>query len=367
MAKPLSSLISTGLVLLAVMTGTPACTQSPRADSTAADQGQLPQTSPWEEVGQLPTPLESHKMLVLGDFVYSLGGWNETKGIHEDVFVAPFTPADTLDDWQETTAPLPLKLQHHEVFTHDSAIYVLGGDNGFWDGSQVSDRILRAVPTATGDITEWVDVGRLPAPLTTHAIALLEDQVYVFGGSQTFRPDNVTVLDTIYRATLAPDGTISAFEELSPFPTPIGWLTTTVLDRRIFAVSGNTQFRPAQLVESVWVADVGADQSLAPFRQIGTTVPRRRHTTVLVDRTLVVIGGGGARGVLSSVTAADIDDQGNLSPWRELPPLPETLYAHAAFVEDGYIYVSGGFLRYGSNDTSRRILRLPISELAATE
>lgn len=352
----LPKLLPASLLLLTVVGTTPACTlSSPPQPET---QSPTRAASAWETVGQLPTPLESHKMVPLDDFVYVIGGWNATKGIHEDVFFTQLTSEGRLENWQRTTVPLPLKLQHHEVVTHNSALYVLGGDNGFFPESSVSNRIFRAVPTPQGDITEWTDVGQLPAPVTIHATTLVDDQLYIVGGSPTFRPGDVPVTDQIFTARILPDGTFSQFESLTAFPTVIGWLTTTAIGQRIFAISGNTQFQPARLADTVWVADIGPDNQLSPFQPTSTLVPRRRHATVLIDRTLVVIAGGGARGVLASVEAATVDEQGQLSAWTSLPPLPQTLYAHAAFAQDGYVYVSGGFLRYGSTDTTRDIVRL---------
>ncbi|MGF1537696.1 MAG: Kelch repeat-containing protein [Elainellaceae cyanobacterium] len=357
----LSSLFSIGIALLATLAA-PACTLRD-ADSQNAPQqtAQNQQESQWEEAGELPLSLESHQMLALGDYVYLLGGWNETAGPYDDVFFTPLSPDGSLDDWQETTAALPLRLQHHAAIAHGGALYVLGGDNGFWDESTVSDRIFRAMPDATGDITTWEDVGQLPAPLTIHAVTMVDDQVYVMGGSNTFRP-GTTLVDTVFTAQIASDGTFGAFETLAPFPTPIGWMTATAVGRHIIAISGKTQFSPTQLTETVWRAAVGEDAQLSPFEAVSTTVPRERHATVRVNQTLVAIAGGGTDGVLSRVDAATIDPQGNLE-WKALSPLPEPRYAHAAFAHEGFIYVSGGFLRYGSNETSRKVFRLPFSSV----
>lgn len=324
--------------------------------------GQQQSDSPWQSVGQLPTPLESHQMMVLGDFAYVIGGWNETKGIHAEVFFTPVTPEGTFDTWQQTTAPLPLKLQHHTAIIHGDAFYVFGGDNGFWDASEVSNRILRAVPNAQGDITAWADVGELPEPLTIHGMTSLGDQIYILGGSSTFRPDDTTVIDRVWTATIADDGTVGDFQQLPPFPTPIGWVTATAVDNRIFAVAGTKQFRPSQLLDQVWVADILPDHTLSPFVPVGTIAARQRHATVAVDGSLVAIAGGAANQVLSTVEAAALDPEGNLGDWMPLPPLPESRYAHAAFVHGGHIYVSGGFIKYGSTETSTQILRLPWSE-----
>ncbi|MEO1593497.1 MAG: 4-oxalocrotonate tautomerase [Cyanobacteria bacterium J06632_22] len=265
------------------------------------------------------------------------------------------------DDWRTVSADLPARLQHHAVIVHNGAMYVLGGDNGFWEGSTVSDRIFRAIPTANGDITEWVEVGQLPVPLTVHAVTILNDQIYVMGGSQTFRP-GLTFEDTVFTAPFTEDGTVGDFDALATFPTPIGWLTAVALDQRIVALSGKTQFRPRQLSETVWIADVQTDGKLASFSSVSAMIPRQRHATVLVDRTVVVIAGGGEQQVMASVQAADVDEQGNMAAWQDLPPLPSPRYAHAAFTYNGDIYVSGGFVRYGSNETSADIFRLSLAD-----
>ncbi|MDJ0708350.1 MAG: 4-oxalocrotonate tautomerase [Leptolyngbyaceae cyanobacterium MO_188.B28] len=364
MIKRLPSCLTVGLALLTVMATATACNSLPDSlQNNAQGQGakHLQTVSDWKEAGELPLPLESHQMVVLGDFVYLLGGWNETRGPYADVYFTPLTPARTLDNWQATSAPMPLRLQHHAVVVHNDALYVLGGDNGFWDNSTVSDRIFRAIRNTQGDITDWVEVGKLPQPLTIHAVTLIGDQVYVLGGSNTFRP-GTQVVDTIFTAPILPDGVFGEFQSLTSFPTSIGWLTATAVGNQIIVISGKVEFSPTRLTETVWAADVNTDNQLSPFESVAVTTPRERHATVLVDRTLVVIAGGGANGALAMVEAAEVDPEGNLIAWMKLPPLPEPRYAHAAFAHDGYIYVSGGFLRYGSNETSRQVYRLPFGK-----
>ncbi len=318
------------------------------------------QQSQWQEVGKLPLPLESHQMIALGDFVYVLGGWNDTRGPYSDVFFTPLTAKGTLNNWQPTKVKMPLRLQHHAVITYDNAIYVLGGDNGFGENLPVSDRIFRAVPNNQGDITEWVDVGKLPQPLTIHSVSVIDDRLYVFGGSSTFAP-NTKMLNTVYTATILPTGKISSWQELDPLPTAMGWMTTTAIGRHIFTVSGKTQFSPSQLTETISRTATLLNGSISNLKPVGKTTPRERHATVKVNRTLVVIGGGGEKGVLADVEAIAIDEKGNLAERQALSPLPEPRYAHAALAHDGYIYVSGGFKRYGSNETSQKIFRLPIN------
>ncbi len=363
--------LTKGITLLAVLTTLSGCNLANSTESNfqnkvaqsglnQSKQTKSEEESEWQEIGELPLPLESHKMIALGEFAYVLGGWNDQKGPYSDVFFTALNSPKTLNNWKPTQVKMPLRLQHHAVITHNKAIYVLGGDNGFGENLPVSDRILRAVPNDQGDITEWVDVGKLPQPLTIHAVSLVDDRLYVFGGSSTFAP-NSKILNTVYTATISSTGNISSWQEFDPLKTPIGWQTTTAIGRHIFAVSGKSQFSPSKLTNTISRSSTLIEGSLSNFRPIGKTTPRERHATVKIDQTLVVIGGGGEKAVLTDVEAIAIDQKGNLIEQKALSPLPEPRYAHAAFFHDDYIYVSGGFKSYGSNETSQKIFRLPFN------
>ena len=355
--KLLPSLATLGIASIALVAttfsgGLQPATARPASCATAAG---------WEEIGQLPRPLESHGMVTLGDFVYVLGGWNDERGPYAEAYVAALAADGTLANWRPTTAPMPLRLQHHATIVDGNALWVIGGDNGFWQNSRVSARIFRAVPEADGDITAWVEVGQLPDPRTVHAAITLTDRLYILGGTRTFRP-GTTVLDTIFTTTISPDGQLGEFQTLAPFPTPTSWLTATAIDRHLFAIAGRDRFSPgfspAGLSATVWAATADGEGRLSAFEAIGTTAARARHTTVRWGRALVLIGGRGASGALASVECAEVDARGQLSEWTELDSLPEARFAHAAFANDRGIYVSGGFLQVGDTATSQAIFRL---------
>ncbi|NEO87172.1 MAG: 4-oxalocrotonate tautomerase [Spirulina sp. SIO3F2] len=359
MTKTIQTFLSLGVVLLTL---NPIVACSPAADSggeqaeSAINQSV---TEQWQAAGTIPLSVESHQTVVVGDFVYLLGGWNSRTYAHDEVFFTRLSAEGTLTDWQEATAPMPLKLQHHQASAHAGSIYVIGGDDQFGPKSNVSDRIFRAVPDSEGDIPDWEEVGRLPAPRTIHAVTIVRDRLYVIGGSREFHKGAV-MADTVFAAVIATDGSVGEFEELNPFPTPISWLTATAVDDRIVAISGKVGW-DAPLTNQVWLAAVTEDGSLSGFEPIGETVARQRHTTVLIDGRLILIAGG-ARRVLSRVEAATVEADGSLSDWQMLPPLPAARYAHAAFVHGGSVYVSGGFVKYGSGETSNKIFRLDLEK-----
>ncbi|MGB0563948.1 MAG: Kelch repeat-containing protein [Spirulinaceae cyanobacterium] len=355
MPKPLPTILLVLLTLGSIAACTPAPAPVPKQEPTPAEQTTGQSTKQWHNAGTIPLSVESHQTVVVGDRVYLLGGWNAFTRAHDEVFFADLTAEGILAAWQETTAPMPLKLQHHQAIAHEGAIYVIGGDDQFGPDSKVFDRIFRAVPAADGDITAWQEVGQLPEPRTVHAVAIVGDRLYVIGGTREFEK-GTAVFDTVFAADIAADGTVGEFEQLEPFPTTISWVTATVVGEQIVAIAGKTNFAGGVSGE-VWSAQVDESGALSAFEPISETVARQRHTTVLVGDQLVLIAGG-ADQVLATVEAADLKADGSLSPWQELPPLPGTRYAHAAFVHEGSIYVSGGFVKYGSGETSDQVFRL---------
>ncbi|MEM8638146.1 MAG: 4-oxalocrotonate tautomerase [Cyanobacteria bacterium P01_G01_bin.54] len=355
MPKPTPTLLSLSIALL-TLSPLIACSPAPAPEQEQTAEQSATQ---WQDAGTIPLSVESHQTVVVGNRVYMLGGWNSRTYAHDEVFFADLTAGGTLTDWQEATAPLPLKLQHHQAITHKGAIYVIGGDDQFGPKSNVSDRLFRAVPEADGDITEWQEVGQLPEPRTVHGVAIVGDRLYVIGGTRQFEK-GTEVFDTVFAADIAPDGMVGEFETLAPFPTTISWLTTTVVGEQIVAIAGKTDFSGGVTGE-IWSARLEESGELSEFAAIGETVARQRHTTVRVDDQLVVIAGG-AKQVLATVEAAALEEDGSLGDWQALPPLPAARYAHAAFVHDGSIYVSGGFVRYGSGETSDKVFRLDVSD-----
>ncbi|NET32767.1 MAG: 4-oxalocrotonate tautomerase [Cyanothece sp. SIO1E1] len=312
----------------------------------------------WLETSPLPVAFESHAMVALGDFLYVIGGWNESGGARTQVYVASLRAEGSVGDWQETKAPLPKPLQHHTAIAHNNTIYVFGGDNGF--GGTVSDSVFQAIPAANGDITEWTEVARLPASLTLHGMTRVGDRVYLMGGVPRFDAAQADPLDTIYMAELGALSEPEPFQTTTPLPVATAWLAAASTANQIYAVGGRLSLAANQLSNQVWVANVMANGQLSAFRNAGAIEPRARHTATVIDGNLLATGGGGASAVLDTVPAASLDDNGQLLGWTPLVALPEPRYGHAALVHNGYFYLSGGFSQYSSFKARQTVFVAPI-------
>ena len=332
----------------------PTATRTAQASSPACSQF----LGNWQEATPLPVPIESHAMVAAGNFLYVIGGWNQSDGARSQVYMAPLRADGTVGEWRETTAPLPQRLQHHTAVAAGDRIYIFGGDSGF--GGTVSDAVFQAVPDVNGDIHNWTEIARLPAPLTLHGMTQVGDRIYTIGGVPRFDATQTDPLDSIYMAELSALSEPNPFQPVAQLPTATAWLTAAALDNRIYVLGGRSSLGSNQLSDRVWVAEVLADGQLSPFQMAGNLEARARHTTTAIGDGLLTIGGGGARNVLDRVRVTSPQADNRLDAWVSQTPLPEPRFGHAALARDNYLYVSGGFFQYGSFETRPTLWIAPI-------
>ncbi|CAN5862325.1 hypothetical protein BH24CHL6_BH24CHL6_09160 [soil metagenome] len=178
------------------------------------DTATPPQLQPWQERTQLPLPepRADATALVIGNFIYVLGG-EGPEGPSNLVFMLgiDFDAQPQVDTrtgqpfgWGVSVGPaeafaIPEARTRHASFTNAGAIYVLGGEGP--DGA-LHERNLWAVPdTVTGTIPEWRRLGEtdlLAARLDATVLAIA-GHGFVIGGETA-----EGLSDGLERADLAP-------------------------------------------------------------------------------------------------------------------------------------------------------------------
>ncbi|HXF96064.1 MAG TPA: kelch repeat-containing protein, partial [Gemmatimonadales bacterium] len=207
---------------------------------------------------------------------------------------AAFSPSAI--SWTQTTS-LPVGLSgHRAVFAPvgtTNLVYVLGGA----DSTHAPRRDVRyAAIGADGHLTAWTLTDSLPAPRAFHAVVVAtpfnsrvkgDGYIYVLGGAVDAAG---TPANTVYRGTLAADGSIAAWTSVATLP--------------------------------------------AALHSLGAVIFRGE----------IYIGGGSGSGnvPVASVYRARIDTLGNLESWRALAPLPGPRSYHGWVTFGGYLYAFGG-------------------------
>ena len=146
------------------------------------------------------------------------------------------------------------------------------------------------------------------------------------------------------------------------FADPLGnWLSTTNLPNplashisytsanKISVVGGaNTVVIPTNISSVI----NNADGSLLPWISSGSTLTLFWHSSAIKDNFLYILGGATFPPTVSldTVYKGVIDNQGIITSWTSLTPLPQNLSIGSATVVGNRLYFAGGFTNGGSTN-----------------
>jgi N-acetylneuraminic acid mutarotase len=148
-----------------------------------------PRTNTWTTDGTLPEARSDAAAAALNDDIYCFGG-----GRGNDVR----TDALVLHNGKWSSLPsgaLPEPRLYSTATTLDGYIYLLGGMSTAGNYKSISNAFWRWKPTAK----RWEVLAALPGPgRISHAMAVINRDIYVFGGATT-GPQDVENLKDVYR------------------------------------------------------------------------------------------------------------------------------------------------------------------------
>ena len=175
---------------------------------------------PWKggPAAALPGAGEGGALLQAGTHLYYVGGRaadakDEFANI-ANVATAAIGP-DGLGTWS-AAAPLPEPRALSAATYLAGTAYVIGGTSAT---ESATTTVYAGKPdTVTGLITMWtqVDALQLPAPRNGASVVTVSDGLILLGGAD----QNYTPQTSVWKATLQSDGTLGAWEEMSPLPEP---------------------------------------------------------------------------------------------------------------------------------------------------
>jgi hypothetical protein len=190
-----------------------------------------------------------------------------------------------------------------------NVIVLAGGDTG----KVIGITSYSAVVGDDGSITSWKTGGTIGHPRMHAGSFSIGNTMYIMGGFQ-----DPSVWNDVVKATVAPDGTLSAWTPAGTLPGP----------RSHFSVS--------RVGNYVYMAG-------------GMAISAYQNPPALED-----------------VSRGEIAADGTLGGWTSMTPLPVDLATHASFVYGGYLYIAGGISDTGATaDQEKRVWRAAIDATGA--
>jgi hypothetical protein len=292
----------------------------------------------------LSTARAHHTSLVVGNSLYVLGG---TVGSTPSAFIerATISADDSLSAFADAGASLDRPRTSMTSALVGDRVYVIGGmatrppaitdfDPSLASALVRPDGSLANFSTLTGV--------ELMVPRASHASQVMGDQLYVFGGAKVSGPTGAYAT-TVERATLLPDGSLTAFVDA-------GFLlghrragaSSVMIDNQLYAVGGNLD--PAGTLELATCNASGALDSFSAIPNSSSGTGRNTFVPLVAGRYVYLVGGANDHAYFSTSERASVGADGSLSSFAavSVAELSIPRWAASGAVIHGFLYVIGG-------------------------
>lgn len=261
---------------------------------------------------QLGPPLNEERgfidAVVHGDSIYVVGGGNGPNGKHllRSAEKAKINADGSLSPWVTEQNGMKLPRRCSKILVVGDYIYSFGGFGG-----TLLDSVEQAPILADGHLGEWVvEDQTMTLPRYVNAVKKVHNNAYVIGGHDQMK--GVGIVDVEW-ATPAKDGSIANWQKTASLQVGRYGLSSAGYGNFVYALGGLTGL---EYLTSVEFAQVNANGELSNWRYTtDLSEPRATFSTVVYKDWIYVIGGTNQDRYLSSVEYASFNQDGQIGFW----------------------------------------------------
>ncbi len=285
-----------------------------------------------------------------GKFLWVAGGVQDMTVALQSIERAPIESDGSVGAW-EAAGVLPEPMVGHSVAQVGDVVVVTAGIRADSTGKgSPSVKTNTTIVQADGSLGKFQPGPDLSASRFHHGSAAHGDSVYVIGGLTGDGSDNTPLVE---RTTVSSDGTLGAWQVVTPLPEKRSHQAVAVAGDGLFVIGGISG-NPAGVHTTfgdVLRAPIASDGSLGDWSTVGY-LPVELSTEaafVHVGWLYVVAGIENDSTNTDHVRRAKIAEDGTLSDWESVENLPIAhAHAHQTPLLDGFVYSAGGAYEHAS-------------------
>lgn len=324
----------------------------------------------WVFAGKLPQVYKDFAVAITKNKVYLIGGNTSASAVTSisNVYSTNFT----FTKWN-TEASLPTAFSQGSCVVIRDMLYIIGCYT-----TVAVRNIYYAYIDEEGDIGSYVLSSiQTPSAVSNMELAVIGNKLHACGGLRSsgahanfsYYTDFLTTsinynysYNEVYNSVGfgAPDQFQSEFNYNSnaglnfsayaTLPVAMYNLSTFVTNNYVYVVAGATTLANANSI-NVYRYPINADGTLGSSTTINGPTNLTMTGAILCNKTIYLIGGYNGTSALNTIYKSTIASDGTLGVWTSMTNLPISVYNHSVILIKNRIYILGGNLSSGVNNT----------------
>jgi N-acetylneuraminic acid mutarotase len=286
-------------------------------------------TSVWSVVGNLPAFIRRMGYVASKDRLYLIAGYDGSVAF-STVYSAPINADGTLGTFRAEPS-LPEARYSPVCFVIKNKLYTVGGWTGSITNGNNINTVYRATINNDGTLSSWETLPNFPVNFHDGKALIIKDRIYIFG---SYDSNN----SYIYYATYDSNGNIGTWNYVANMPNNICISAIVCTDNYVFSIGGYS-LNNSKYTNASYLAPILTDGSIGSWTQISNYPDTVAYgQSVIVGNKIYFIGGTNTNNYLDTVYSATFNsgitdytqyytDQPNTSSTFMLPNLPSTSYS----------------------------------------
>jgi len=296
--------------------------------------------SGWQITASLTTTRGAAAVVQAGGKLYVIGGVDGRKFINTSEYTT-IQPDGSLAPWQKGPS-LNEDRGYFGVTEYNGYVYAVGGGNGE-HGHNLLRSVERAKLLPDGGLSAWqTETTQLNLPRRCAKVIVMNGYLYAFGGFSG------TLLDSMERARINPDGSLAAWELLpETFTMPRYIHAMAHQDNVLYAIGGHAD-KGGTGIAAVEYSELKTGGVLAKWRTSAALKNGRYGLSAIANGGYVyAIGGLSGADFFDAIERSPIKADGSLGEWQTITALPAPFADIGVASYRDWIYIIGGTNRDG--------------------
>ena len=240
-------------------------------------------------------------------------------------------------------ADMPTARSDFSTSVVNGKIFAIGGQIRL-EKDEFGDLALSKVEMYDPETDTWERRTDMPTPRAAISTSVVDGKIFAMGGEEIkkMQQDKGWYKFKILPTVEMYDPSTDTWTQKADMPTPRSYLSTSVVDGKIYAMGGVPRTHELPRLETVEVYDPATDR----WEKVGDMNQARSCAAIgVVNREIYAMGGRGLSETpyLSSVEVFNP----KTNQWQEITEMPAPKTSHTASVIAGKIYVIGGYVQEG--------------------